>query len=51
MILIHAHTRLHHDTGVTHCLWYMDAHEAVTQHDAMTETFYPNSAKVCTLDV
>jgi hypothetical protein len=33
-------------SGVTHCLWYMDAHEAVTDADAMSEKFYTQAAKV-----
>lgn len=34
--------------GVTHCLWYMDLHEAVTDKVAMSEVFYPGCPKVMT---
>jgi len=48
---INPHLALAAAAGVTHCLWYMDVHEAVTQKDAMSDVFYPNSAKVMTSTV
>ena len=35
--------------GVTHCLWYMDLHEAVTEKQAMSESFCGASPKVMTI--
>ena len=34
--------------GVTHCLWYMDLHEAVMEKQAMSESFCAASPKVMT---
>ena len=37
-----------HASGVTHCLWYMETHEAALHADAMSDAFYANSPKMMT---
>ena len=34
--------------GITHCLWYMDAHEVVMERDAMSDAFYGSKSKILT---
>jgi hypothetical protein len=35
-------------SGITHCLWYMDAHEVVMERDAMSDAFYGSKSKILT---
>ena len=45
----YTHTHIHtHTQGVTHCLWYMDAHEVVMERVAMSDAVFGSKAKILT---